>query len=155
MFQSPSIKQIPFRNTVINTANAALSAGLLLWFPQDRTWNCNSYKTTAYIKTPDRHHAYMKLTIQTGVRLFFDTDVSQYEAQHWYCVIKFSIPVYFSLLSLLMRSPFCVSVYPPHQVLKAWTNHYETWCVYHGTWAHLNGVLHKTLPPVCVSPYRC
>jgi hypothetical protein len=48
MFQNPSIKQIPLRNTVINSANAPLSAGLLLSFPQDRTWNYYSYKTTVF-----------------------------------------------------------------------------------------------------------
>jgi hypothetical protein len=33
-----------------------------------------------------------------------------------------------------------------------WLNQfYETWYVYHGTWAHLSGVLHKSLPSVCVS----
>jgi hypothetical protein len=35
--------------------------------------------------------------------------------------------------------------------LNAWTNLYETWYVCHGTWAHLNGVLHKSLPSVCMS----
>jgi hypothetical protein len=35
--------------------------------------------------------------------------------------------------------------------LNAWTKLYKTWYVYHGTWAHLNCVLHKSLPPVCVS----
>jgi hypothetical protein len=35
--------------------------------------------------------------------------------------------------------------------LNAWTNRYETRYVYHGTWAHLNGGLHKSLPSVCVS----
>jgi hypothetical protein len=34
--------------------------------------------------------------------------------------------------------------------LNGWTNLYETWHVYHGTWAHLNGVLHKSLPSVCL-----
>jgi hypothetical protein len=75
-------------------------------------------------------------------------------------------PFIFSLLSLLwknksrlMRSPCWVSVYPSYQLLNGWTNLYETWYVYHGTWVHLNGVLHKSLPSVCVSicvfPYRC
>jgi hypothetical protein len=49
-----------------------------------------------------------------------------------------------------MRSPCCLCI-PPYQRLNAWTNFYETWYVYHGTWAQLNGVLHKSLPPVCVS----
>jgi hypothetical protein len=35
--------------------------------------------------------------------------------------------------------------------LNAWTNRYETWYVYHGTWAHLSGVLHKFITSVCVS----
>jgi hypothetical protein len=39
----------------------------------------------------------------------------------------------------------------PCQLLNAWTNLYETWHVYHGNWAHLGGVLHKSLPSVCVS----
>jgi hypothetical protein len=42
----------------------------------------------------------------------------------------------------------CVS---PIYFLNAWTTLYESWYIlYHGTWAHLNGVLHKTLPSVCV-----
>jgi hypothetical protein len=53
----------------------------------------------------------------------------------------------------------CVSVNLPYQILNAWTNLYETWHVHHGTWAHLNVVLHKFLPSVsvseCVSPYCC
>jgi hypothetical protein len=44
-----------------------------------------------------------------------------------------------------------VSVYPTYQLLNAWTNLYETCYVYHGTWAHLNDILHKSLPSVCVS----
>jgi hypothetical protein len=43
----------------------------------------------------------------------------------------------------------CLYVYPPHQVLNSWTNLYKTWYAYHGTWAHLNGILHKSLP-VCL-----
>jgi hypothetical protein len=35
--------------------------------------------------------------------------------------------------------------------LDRWTSLYETWYVHHGTWAHLNGVLHKSLSSVCVS----
>jgi hypothetical protein len=52
-----------------------------------------------------------------------------------------------------MRSPcLCVSMCIARcQLLNAWTNLYETWNVYHGTWAHLNGVLHKNLSSVCVS----
>jgi hypothetical protein len=42
----------------------------------------------------------------------------------------------------------CVS---PHQFSNAWTNLYETWFAYHGTWAHLNGAFLKSLPSVCVS----
>jgi hypothetical protein len=58
-----------------------------------------------------------------------------------------------------MRSPssLCICKPPPHQLLNAWTNLFETRYVrvgiYHGTWAHLNGILHKSLPSVCVSVY--
>jgi hypothetical protein len=45
----------------------------------------------------------------------------------------------------------CLCVNPPYKLLNAWTNLYETWYVCHGTWAHLSGVLHKSLPSVCVS----
>jgi hypothetical protein len=38
-------------------------------------------------------------------------------------------------------------------LLNVWTNLYETWYVYHGTWAHLNGVFHKFLPSVCQYVY--
>jgi hypothetical protein len=39
-----------------------------------------------------------------------------------------------------MRSPssLCVYDYPPlPKLLNAWTSLYETWYVYHGTWARL------------------
>jgi hypothetical protein len=52
--------------------------------------------------------------------------------------------------SLLSTFPSCLCVLP-YQLLNASTNLYETWHVYHGTWAHFNGVLHKSLPSVCVS----
>jgi hypothetical protein len=54
-------------------------------------------------------------------------------------------------MSLCHLHAVCVSVYPSFQRLIAWTNLYETWYVYHGTWAHLSGVLHKSLPSLCVS----
>jgi hypothetical protein len=31
-----------------------------------------------------------------------------------------------------------LSVYPPYQLLNAWTNLYETWYVYQSIWAQLN-----------------
>jgi hypothetical protein len=57
-----------------------------------------------------------------------------------------------------MRSPCCLcncvclcTCTPSHQLWNSWT-----WYVYHGTWAHLNSVLHKSLPSVsvavCISP---
>jgi hypothetical protein len=46
-----------------------------------------------------------------------------------------------------------LSVYAPYQRLNGWTSLYETRYVYHGTWAHLNGVLHKSLISVCLSVY--
>jgi hypothetical protein len=52
---------------------------------------------------------------------------------------------------LLDLCPVCVSVYPTHQLLNASINLYETWCVCHGNWFRLNGVLHKSLPSICVS----
>jgi hypothetical protein len=48
-----------------------------------------------------------------------------------------------------MRSPSCLC--SPHPFLNAWTNFHETWYVYHGIGAHLNGVVYKSLPSVCVS----
>jgi hypothetical protein len=51
-----------------------------------------------------------------------------------------------------MILPHCLRVCespPPYQLLNAWTNIYETY-IYHGTWDHINGVLHKSLPPVWV-----
>jgi hypothetical protein len=49
-----------------------------------------------------------------------------------------------------------LSVYlfiPPLPLLNAWTNVCETWYVHYGTWAHFNGVLHKSLPSVCLDEY--
>jgi hypothetical protein len=45
------------------------------------------------------------------------------------------------LYAITMLSPLCVH---PRQLLNAWTKYYDTW-------AHLNGILHKSLPSVCVS----
>jgi hypothetical protein len=39
------------------------------------------------------------------------------------------------------------------QHLNAWENLYETWYAYHATWAHTNGVLHKSLPSASLSLY--
>jgi hypothetical protein len=45
----------------------------------------------------------------------------------------------------------CVSGCPPYRLLNALTNLYETWYVYHNTWAHFSGVLPKSLPSICVT----
>jgi hypothetical protein len=47
-------------------------------------------------------------------------------------------------------NPVCMFVYPSYWLLNAWTNLYETWCIHHGSWTHQKGVLHKSLPSVCV-----
>jgi hypothetical protein len=58
--------------------------------------------------------------------------------------------------SRLMRSLSCLFVYViPHQLLNAWTILHETWYIYHGTWSHLNCILHKSFPSVCVSVRVC
>jgi hypothetical protein len=57
-----------------------------------------------------------------------------------------------------MRSPCCLCVFMciAHcQLLNAWTNLYETCCVYHYTWAHLNGIFHENLSSVSVSVSPC
>jgi hypothetical protein len=58
---------------------------------------------------------------------------------------------YFPKVGLCNLHPVCVHVNPPYQFLSAWTNIYETCYVYNGNWVPLNGVLHKSLPSVCVS----
>jgi hypothetical protein len=49
----------------------------------------------------------------------------------------------------ITRSPcsLCVSL---QSTLNAWNNLYEIWYVRHGTWTHLNGILHKSFLSVCV-----
>jgi hypothetical protein len=42
----------------------------------------------------------------------------------------------------------------PINLLNNSTTLYETWYVYHGTRAHLDGVLHKFFPSFCVSVYE-
>jgi hypothetical protein len=50
-----------------------------------------------------------------------------------------------------MRSRSCLCVCePPYQLLNAWTNLYEIWCICHDTWVHLSGVLHKSFPSIRV-----
>jgi hypothetical protein len=72
------------------------------------------------------------------------------------CILSFFRPIFYILkkikVGLWDHHAVCVSVYhPTHQPQNTSTNHSETWYVYHGTWAHLNGVLHKSIPSVCVS----
>jgi hypothetical protein len=47
----------------------------------------------------------------------------------------------------------------PINLLNALTSLYETWYVYRGTWANLNGVFHKSHQTVClymyIPAYRC
>jgi hypothetical protein len=53
-----------------------------------------------------------------------------------------------------MQSPsVCLCIPSPNHLPNALTNFYEIWCVHHGTWAHLNGLLYKSLPSVCVYVY--
>jgi hypothetical protein len=60
------------------------------------------------------------------------------------CVL-FIIRVLVSLISSFWKNrvclwdhfaAVCVCVYPTYYHLNAWTNPYETWYVYHGTWVH-------------------
>jgi hypothetical protein len=44
----------------------------------------------------------------------------------------------------------CLWIFPC-SLLDAWTGLYETWYVCHGSWAHLNCVLHRSLSSVHVS----
>jgi hypothetical protein len=44
----------------------------------------------------------------------------------------------------------CVCMCSPSQLSNASFNFYETRYVYNGTWTHFNGVLHKSLPSICV-----
>jgi hypothetical protein len=68
---------------------------------------------------------------------------------------------YFEKVKVGLREHLAVLLfmYPSHQILNALTNRYETSRIYHGTWANLNGILHKSLPwiclSVCVSLNRC
>jgi hypothetical protein len=55
--------------------------------------------------------------------------------------------------SRLMPTWRCLPVFPPYQLLNGWTSLYEIYYAYYGTWAHLNGVLHKSLPSVSMYIY--
>jgi hypothetical protein len=55
------------------------------------------------------------------------------------------------MVGLCDHHAFCVSANPPYQLLNGWTNLYETWQVYHGTWTHLNCII----PPISLCVYLC
>jgi hypothetical protein len=64
---------------------------------------------------------------------------------------------FISLLSLYwknesrpMRSPCCLWIPPILLIFECLKQSYETWYACHGTCAHLNGVLHKSLPSICM-----
>jgi hypothetical protein len=56
-----------------------------------------------------------------------------------------------ALLLAYFRSPCLCICLPLLWILNTWTNFYVTWYVHHGTSVHLNGVLNKSLPSVCVT----
>jgi hypothetical protein len=64
---------------------------------------------------------------------------------------------YFEKMKVGLCDLHAVCVSPSPKLWNGWTGLHETW--YHGTWAHLNGLLHKSAPSVhvsiCVSLHRC
>jgi hypothetical protein len=78
--------------------------------------------------------------------------------ESWMPLCVYSVSMYVSSSSLMycgrsVHHLVCRSLGRAYLVLSCipdWTNLYETWCVYQDTWAHLNGVLHKSPPSVCV-----
>jgi hypothetical protein len=75
--------------------------------------------------------------------------------------IKYTKEYNYSIYNRRFYSTFCIlkrmevglwdhlSVFvyvSPKQLLNVWTDRNETWCVYHATWDHLNGIPHKSLP---------
>jgi hypothetical protein len=66
-----------------------------------------------------------------------------------FCLLLAYFPYLKKDQSRLMRSPWCLCV-SPYEAVNTWINIYEIWYVYHGTWAHLTGVLQKALPSVWV-----
>jgi hypothetical protein len=61
-------------------------------------------------------------------------------------------PIYsFSLISLLWKK--LKQAYVVSFLSKTWTNVYETWYVYHSTSPRLKGVIHKSLPSICMYVY--
>jgi hypothetical protein len=67
------------------------------------------------------------------------------------CIIFSPLSLFWKKIEVRFWDHLAVYVSPPYQLLNASTNLYEIWyIVYQGTWVHLNGVLHKFLPSVCV-----
>jgi hypothetical protein len=88
-----------------------------------------------------------------------DRGIAQTNREHGDLICLLSIAFILSFgkkKSLCDHHAVCMFGYPFFQLLKAWTNLYATWHVYHGTLAHLYSVLCKSLPSVgvsiCVSP---
>jgi hypothetical protein len=51
---------------------------------------------------------------------------------------------------LYLRVRLSVSVYPPLSAFQCLSQYLRNF-IYHGTWAHLSALFHKSLPSVCVS----
>jgi hypothetical protein len=73
---------------------------------------------------------------------------------YFYMFLVSLLILFWKSKSTLMSSPscvcvcVCVSVSAPYQSLNGRSNLCETWYVYHGIWAHLNRLLHKSLQSV-------
>jgi hypothetical protein len=76
----------------------------------------------------------------------------------WYLHLKCGRPVFNFLLGCMLGFPLesMWLAFIAHDIsIVIWFqnfNLYASWCVYHGTWPHLNSILHKSLPSVIVYP---
>jgi hypothetical protein len=67
-----------------------------------------------------------------------------------YCLISYAQRLFNFLADFPYPEKIALCVYiSPLSTSECLNQSYETWYVYHGTWAHLNGVLHKS-PSVSV-----
>jgi hypothetical protein len=127
VWTSPYLTDFSIRTLYVRTFLSYSISSVLLW-----VWN---------LVSDNKEHS-MRLSKNRVLRRIFGPSKRFFLTS--FLILKYE--------SMLMRSPCSLCVCASPLINSEWLNNlYETWYAFHGTWVNLNGVLHKSLPSVCLS----
>jgi hypothetical protein len=68
----------------------------------------------------------------------------------WYRIFRYKVRKVPKIYCWFFQTPSCLC-FPLSSFERLTQSLWKLVCIYHGNWAHLSGVLHKSLPSVCMS----